>query len=162
LVWTFDIATGSFQQGEWRIRAESNSANTLPKWTFPWWGDYVDSISTAATQSTQANTRIGAPVGASISADVAATHARVGAPVGASISADVASVKADTGSLAAQVSGIATDVDDLLVIGTGRWQIQGTQLLLFELDGTTVFRTFNLLDDLGNPSGTRVFERTPV
>lgn len=44
----------------------------------------------------------------------------------------------------------------------GRWKIVGTQLLLYEDDGTTVFRTFDLKDIAGVPSITQIFERDPV
>lgn len=45
--------------------------------------------------------RLGAPAGASISADIAAGFARLGAPAGASIAADIAAVKVDTASISA-------------------------------------------------------------
>ena len=44
----------------------------------------------------------------------------------------------------------------------GRWRMLGTQLLLYEDDGVTVFRTFDLKDVSGSPSVTQIFERDPV
>lgn len=150
-IWYYDISTGSFEAGEWRVYAVTNDANGLPKWAIYYWGDYVDTIATITT----VNTRVGAPVGASISADVAAVHSRIGAPVGASISADVASIKADAVSM-------LSDLSDLYQLGAGRWRVQGTQLIVYGPDDVTPLLVFDLKDDAGVPSGTRVFERVPV
>jgi hypothetical protein len=56
-------------------------------------------------------------------------------------------------------------VDDILEArqaAIGRWKIDGTQLKLYEDDGSTVFKTYDLKDSDGNPSSTRIFERDPV
>ncbi len=45
-MWTFDIATGSYVQGEWRVKAESDDADALPQWASYRWGDYVEDIAT--------------------------------------------------------------------------------------------------------------------
>ena len=53
-------------------------------------------------------------------------------------------------------------VDDITLgakILEGRWKVEGTQLLFYERDGTTVLRTFALRDETGSPSITRIFER---
>jgi hypothetical protein len=44
----------------------------------------------------------------------------------------------------------------------GRWKIQGTQLLMYDDDGITILRTFDLRDSQGQPSATNVFERMPT
>lgn len=157
-IWYYDISTGSFEAGEWRVYAVTNDANGLPKWAVYYWGDYVDTIATITT----VNTRIGSPVGASISADIAnvdsdlaAVNTRIGAPVGASISADIAAVKADAVSILA-------DLSDLYQLAAGRWRVQGTQLIVYGPDDVTPLLVFDLKDDAGVPSGTRVFERVPV
>lgn len=49
------------------------------------------------------NTRLGAPVGASISADIAAIETKLGTPAGASVSADIAAIKSDTGAIKADL-----------------------------------------------------------
>jgi hypothetical protein len=87
-------------------------------------GDATDALGTAQTGDTYA--RLGAPAGASVSADVAAVKAqtaaietdtqdiqtKLGAPAGASVSADVAAVKAQT-------AAIETDTQDIQIkIGT--------------------------------------------
>lgn len=50
--------------------------------------------------------RVGAPAGASLSADIAAIFARLGAPAGASQSADIAAVKAQTALIQAKTDTI--------------------------------------------------------
>ena len=42
------------------------------------------------------------------------------------------------------------------------WKVQGTQLLVYDDDGHTIYKLFNLYDESRDPSGTRVFERVPV
>lgn len=138
-IWYYDILAASFEIGEWRVYAVTDDVNGLPKWAIYIWGDYVDTIATITT----INTRIGAPVGASISADVA------------SVSTAVASVKSDTVSLIG-------DMADLYQLSAGRWRIQGTQLIVYGPDDVTPLLVFDLKDDAGVPSGTRVFERVPV
>jgi hypothetical protein len=44
----------------------------------------------------------------------------------------------------------------------GRWKILGTQLVMYDEDGVTVLRTFDLKDASGQPSATNVFERLPI
>lgn len=53
-------------------------------------------------------------------------------------------------------------MSDIRQATLGRWRIVGTQLLLYQDDGTTVFRTFDLKDVSGSPSVTQIFERDPV
>jgi hypothetical protein len=66
-------------------------------------------------------------------------------------------------SQAAQSSSASAATDSAIIkkIQIGRWRINGTQLILYELNGTTEYMRFDLKDDLGAPSGTRVFERVP-
>jgi len=54
------------------------------------------------------------------------------------------------------------DIPETRQAALGRWRIIGTQLNLYEDDGVTVFKTYDLKDADGNPSNTRVFERDPV
>jgi hypothetical protein len=57
---------------------------------------------------------------------------------------------------------IADKIDTLEAVAIGRWRVVGTQLILYQLDGTTPLATFDLFDDSGDPSGTRIFERVPA
>lgn len=54
------------------------------------------------------------------------------------------------------------DVPEIRQAALGRWRIIGTQLVLYEDDLTTVFRTFDLRDSLGNPSSANIFDKDPV
>ena len=113
-------------------------------------------------------TRLGTPAGASVSADIAAIFSRVGAPAGASIAADVAAIQTKLGSPAgASVSADIAVLNTLLTtcrkILTNKWQIVSAQLIIFDDDNTTAFKTFNLFDDTYiTPSSTRIFMRVPV
>lgn len=117
---------------------------------------------TLQTAATDLSTKLGTPAGASVSADIASLDSKLGTPAGASVSVDVAAVKTDTASALTQIAAVAADVNNLEKVALGKWKIQGTQLILYEADGTTPFRTFNLLDDAGAPSNTRIFERVPA
>lgn len=54
---------------------------------------------THPVQGGDAFARLGAPAGASVSADIAANFARLGAPAGASVAADIAAAKADSAAI---------------------------------------------------------------
>lgn len=45
---------------------------------------------------------------------------------------------------------------------TNRWKIVSNQLVVYDDNGTTPFKTFNLLDQSGAPTMTNIFERVPV
>jgi hypothetical protein len=55
------------------------------------------------------------------------------------------------------------DIQETRQAALGRWRIDSTtkKLLLYEDDGVTVFKTYDLKDSLGSPSVTQIFERTP-
>lgn len=82
---------------------------------------------------------------------------KIGSPA-VDVATDIADVKSDTSLLPT----VAPMIETLHRIGVGRWKIQGTQLLIYEDDETTVLMAFNLLDDNGDASNTRIFERMPV
>jgi len=47
-------------------------------------------------------------------------------------------------------------------IQTNRWKIENNQLIIFDDDGVTPLRVFNLKDKYGNPSEVNVYEREPA
>lgn len=56
-------------------------------------------------------------------------------------------------------------VDDIIETrqaALGRWKIDGTVLSLYEDDGVTVFKSFDLRDAAGDPSATTVFDKDPI
>lgn len=92
------------------------------------------------------------------STDASSVLTILGTPAAASVSEDIADVKSDT----SLIPTVAPMIETLHRIGVGRWKIQGTQLLIYEDDETTVLMAFNLKDDNGAASNTRIFERMPV
>jgi hypothetical protein len=56
-------------------------------------------------------------------------------------------------------TGQAEDVLEIKKIQFNNWKVIGTQLLVYDNDGTTILKTYDLFDDNGDASGTRVFER---
>lgn len=68
---------------------------------------------------------LGAPVGASLSADIAAIYARIGAPTGTSVSADIAGIRSDT-------SAIKTDLE------TGPYSLQNILASITALSNSSI------------------------
>lgn len=54
------------------------------------------------------------------------------------------------------------DIGEIRQSALGRWRIVGTQLIIYEDDKVTPFKTFDLKDASGLPSVTQTFERVPV
>ncbi len=97
-MWIATISIGSFQEGDWLIRASSNGGGAQDQLRVLTWGDYVD------------------------------------------------------------------DIQETRQAALGRWRIDQAlnKLFLYEEDGVTVFREFDLKDATGTPSTTQIFERDPV
>jgi hypothetical protein len=74
----------------------------------------------------------------------------------------IPATKTDTTSIVGTLAAASPKIDAIHQISRGKWKIQGTQLLLYEADGTTVLQAFDLKDDAGNPSSARIFERDPA
>ncbi len=114
----------------------------------------INTLDAAAVTAVQSGLATSSAL-SSVASSVTSVDTKIGTPAAASVSADIASVKST-------VDGTQTTVTELHKIEVGRWKIQNNQLLLFDTNGTTVIRTFDLLDDEGNPSMTKIFERNPV
>jgi hypothetical protein len=113
---------------------------------------------------TDINTKLGTPVGATISDDIALTKAAADDAKTAADDAELAAAEASgyASTAATQATAAATGVDDIKKVQFGRWKIDGTQLVLYESDDVTELMRFNLFDNTGSPSATRIFERVPV
>jgi len=66
-----------------------------------------------------------------------------------------------------KVDDIKVDTEYLAKVEQGRWKIFTTgpdanRLVLYDLDGTTVLKKFDLKDSSGSATTTSVFERVPV
>lgn len=186
--WTAQIPAGSYVQGQWIITAVSNGTNALPETVIAEWGDWCANIGSPAQASV-----LGAAVGATISADIAAVKASVGTPAqasvlgtpaGVSLAADVAAAKASIGdpaqasvlattvalattaasqatTAATQATSAATQATLARKAGINRLKVDTatkTQIL-YEDDGTTPAKTWNLKDESGVATATRIFER---
>lgn len=81
--------------------------------------------------------------------------------------ASVDSIKAETDDIPTILSGLSNIEDIVTIIRNvelGRWKLDKTakQWILYEDDGVTELKRFNLFDDAGNPSADAVYERVPV
>ena len=53
-LWHLDLDVGTYyEQGEWRIEAESNDPNANPQWHVLTWGDYVSKLDAAVSTRAQ-------------------------------------------------------------------------------------------------------------
>lgn len=65
-------------------------------------------------------------------------------------------------TLVTGVAALMTVTDEIHKAAYGRWKIVGTQLIIYDDDGTTPLQTFDLKDDTGTPSSTKIYERVPL
>jgi hypothetical protein len=65
----------------------------------------------------------------------------------------------DTWSMVNATTG---SIQALYDISYGRWRILNNQMVFYKADNTTVVATFDLKDNLGNPTMDGVFERSVV
>jgi len=57
---------------------------------------------------------------------------------------------------------VADDVPVIKQVLTGKWEITGNQLIMYDDDGTTPLYTFDLANAAGAAASTRIFKRTPA
>jgi hypothetical protein len=107
-MWVATVTTGSFMAGKWMVRASSSGANADDQNVVFTWGDYVD-------MPAAINTKIGAPAGASVSADIAninfgvsTINTKIGTPAGASVSADIANINFGVSTIATAIGALPT------------------------------------------------------
>jgi hypothetical protein len=117
----------------------------------------IASFLVADTSTASILTRLGTPSGASVSADIAtAITAATGAQTAATAAQTAASSASTNAATAATAATIARK------IAQNHWKVTGNQLIIYDDNKTTPLYTFNLFDDTGAPSQTKIFERTPV
>ena len=58
--------------------------------------------------------------------------------------------------------GYVDQIADIHAAALGRWKISNNRLTLYAADGFTIFKTYDLKDEGGLPTQSRIFERTPV
>ena len=155
-----------YDAGDWTIEAVSDDANAKPvSFTFKWGTGVAEKIRLTSADGVAAlSALLGTPVGASIAADIAAALA---ASLAAQTSADLANMAATAAGVqattaATQATAAAATAEIVRKIQTNRYKIVGTTLVIYDDNGTTPYKTFNLFDDVGTPSSTRIFERVPI
>jgi hypothetical protein len=89
----------------------------------------------------------------------------LGTPTGSDVVTDIASILTRLGTPAD--TDIATDIANLgsgnsLKVLINKRVITGTQMIIYDDDGTTPLYTFNLLDASGNPTSRNVKQLVPV
>lgn len=109
---------------------------------------------------------IGSAEVTAVAADVAAIYTRIGAPVGASISADIAAAPGKVldvtraSHVAAGTLGEA--IREIYQANLGHVKIATNNLTIYAEDGSTPLRVFLLRDLTGVPTSTNPTERTPI
>lgn len=161
-VWYGSIALASFEAGLWLFRATSDdSSSPKPQYRACWWG------SGAIEQVNSVYTRLGAPAGASIAADIASAYARLGAPAGASLAADIAGL----GTGLAGVDG--RDLSDVYDLAKAVQRLLGNdwvldpdnqKILVYDDAGYlagagVVLYAWDTFDSSGNATTARIFRR---
>lgn len=143
------------------IAGVQTTANTLNTSVGSNLGTNVSTINTSVGSNLGSNvtaidTKLGTPV-TTIAGDIAA--------IGASI--DLTPVLDAVAAVQTTVDDIQVSTDDLITIEQGRWKIHTTgpdanRLVLYQLDGTTVLKKFDLKDSSGVATTEDPFERVPV
>jgi hypothetical protein len=65
------------------------------------------------------------------------------------------------GTIGKTINDLDNDVNKLIDVQTGNWEIQGNQMIFYSVSGSEIYR-YNLLDKDGAPSNTEVFKRVKV
>lgn len=156
--WT-EITTGAFNgAGVYALKLPASVMNLTGYLTFavttPGNKIHVGAIKIVANEEVDTFTRIGAPVGASISADIA------------NVDSDVAAVQASVTALAAGQATILSVVELLKKYEEGRWKIHisgpdANRLVLYDTDDITPLLKFDLKDSGGAATFVNPFERLP-
>lgn len=145
-VWKTTVAVASYQQGEWLARATSTAPDTDPQYAVLWWGVGL------AEDVKGVETTLGTPV-TDVSGDIALMRAvvnsifdTIGTPEGVTMSADILYLRK---------------------LVRNRWKIDEAtnQLTIYDDDGTTPLKVFDLKDASGVPTtgpAGGVRERAPV
>ena len=114
--------------------------------------------SSAPAMTGDAYARLGAPAGASVSADVAAVETKLGSPAGASMSADIAAILTTAITESYAANGAAPTVAQALCMiqqMLGEFSISGTTLTVNKKDHSTAAATFTLNDGTSPTALTR-------
>jgi hypothetical protein len=157
-LWKLDIASGSYMQGEWLFKAVSSDTNGRTQRKSLQWGDYVSNLD-ALVSSRLATSGYAAPDNSGI-ADIKAKTNNLPSNPASQTNLDAAV----SSRLAASAYTAPANADIVIIrkmIANG-WKVQGTQLIVYDDNGTDIYKVYDLKDDSGNPSSTRIFQRVPL
>jgi hypothetical protein len=156
--WT-EITTGAFNgAGVYALKLPASVLNLTGYLTFavatPGNKIHVGAIKVVANEEVDTFTRVGAPTGASIAADIA------------NVDSDVAAVQASVTALGAGQATILSVVELLKKYEEGRWKIHisgpdANRLVLYDTDDVTPLLKFDLKDSGGAATFVNPFERLP-
>lgn len=76
--------------------------------------------------------------------------------------ADLTAIAAELADLDISITTIQTIITELRKYSLNRWRIVGNQFIVYDDNGTTPLRSFNLRDASGNPTMINPMERTPI
>lgn len=157
--WT-EITTGAFNgAGVYSLKLPASALSLTGMLTFavatPGNKIHVGALKVVANEEVDTYTRIGAPVAASISADIAG------------VKTDVATVNTNVLALSAGQTSILAAVNLLKKYEQGRWKIHivggdANRLVLYDTDNVTPLLKFDLKDSGGSGTFVNPFERLPV
>lgn len=119
-LWTADVATGSFQAGEWRFKATSSNTNALPQTRILHWGGYVDDLTTTRVRGeTLAQLDLGAVKQGVPQTFVVTLQGTLGAPITAAVATNV--------TLELMKAGVATSrvltAPEFAHVASGRYRV---------------------------------------
>ena len=157
--WT-EITTGAFSgSGVYALKLPASALDQPGLLTYavstPSNRVHVGAIKVVANEEVDTFSRIGAPVGASISADIA------------NVDSDIVTVNSNVLALGADLTSILNVVNLLKKYEEGRWKIHITgpdanRLVLYDTDDVTPLLKFDLKDSGGSATFFNPFERVPV
>jgi hypothetical protein len=162
-----EISTGAFDSsGTYLLKLPASAMDVPgPLWfavVSPGTKVFTGAIFVSANLEIDTFTRIGAPVGATISADIAAVKADA-----VTLLTDTNTIKTTTSATALDVTDIKTKTTAINAATFGKWQIFTTgidanRLVMYAADGVTVLKKFDLKDSAGVATSSSPFSRLPL
>ena len=144
-MWKYQLNVSNYAPGTWLVKAlSSGGASAFNQRKVYTWGDYVDDITVAKTQATNA-------ASSASSADGKCTTI-------AAVTSALPTFPSDPAS--------QTTLDLLEAVAVGKWVIDDTakQLILYQWSGGAwvEFKRFDLFDKTGAPASSQIYSRVPV
>lgn len=161
--WT-EITTGAYlNQGVYSLQIPASATNLTGQFLYAVSSSsnkvYHGALKIVANEEVDTFTRIGLPLTASVSGDIAAVQTKLGIPL--------TTVSGDIGSVITLTTAIDATTFRNQLLREGRSKIftggpDANRQVDYAPDGSTVIQKWDLKDDTGAPSTTNIFERVPV